>query len=356
MGSIGQKEEEIMQEVQPSFREWENLYRAAIHFWKIQPWQWVDDTDLFGVKNPEDGEIGYCCVTGALGEFLALVVYLGSEGLEGYLKIQSKESPDDEDMLGSGKCLVASFENRKALQKPDHDVLKRLGLEFRGSKSWPLFRSYEPGYYPWFLNQQQVRFLAHALWQTADVSLRTKNNRSLLASSEEGRFLVRVPEQIGPDLRWKDEWLLPAPLERAKYEVPVPDELRLERIKQKGLNKTGIWEIDFFHAPVPVQEENRPFFPLSLLVVDHDSGFVFAVHLASRDRHGIEFQKQMVDTIEETSLLPLEIWVKREEVSQLFEPIVFRLGLKMKKVKRLQQLEHAKKSMGSYFRSGKMQR
>jgi hypothetical protein len=70
------KEKDIMQAPQPSLQEWNTLYRAVLDFWQIQPWHWVDDTDLFGVKNPEDGEI------------------------------------------------------------------------------LPLFRSYEPGYYPWYLNQQ----------------------------------------------------------------------------------------------------------------------------------------------------------------------------------------------------------
>jgi hypothetical protein len=107
-----------MQDIQPSFQEWHSLYRAAIDFWQIHPWQWVNDTDLFGVKNPEDCEIGYCCIVGALGEFLGLVVYLGTEGLEGCLKIQMSESPEGEDVLSTGKCLVASFEDRRSLQKP----------------------------------------------------------------------------------------------------------------------------------------------------------------------------------------------------------------------------------------------
>jgi hypothetical protein len=354
MGRIGSKEEDIMQDLQPSFQEWHSLYRAAIDFCQIQPWQWVNDTDLFGVKYLEDGEIGYCCVVGALGEFLGLVVYLGTEGLESYLKTQMSESPED-DVLSTGKCLVASFEDRKSLQKPDQEVIKRLGLKFRGPKSWPLFRSYEPGYYPWYLNQPQVRFLIHALRQAADVSLQIKLNRNLLTNSEKGRFLVRVAEQSGSDLHWKDEWLPPAPLERAKYEAPIPDELRLLRIKRKnGLRQAGIWEIDFYHIPIPIQEGNRPFIPLCLLIVDNASGFVLKGHLESRDRHGPEFQNQMLNVIEEMALLPLEIWVKREEVFQLFEPLVSRLGLKMKQVKRLKMLEHAQNSMDSYFLSGKM--
>jgi len=344
-----------MQDLQPSFQEWQSLYGAAIDFWQIQPWQWIDDTDLFGVKNPEDGEIGYCCVVGALGEFLGLVVYLGTEGLESYLKIQTSESPE-EDLLSTAKCLTASFEDHKTLQKPDLEVIKKLGLRFRGTKSWPLFRSYEPGYYPWYLDQRQVRFLTHVLRQAADVSLRIKKNRNLLMDSGKGRFLVRVAEQSGADFHWRDEWLAPDSQERAKYEVPVPDELRLQRMKKRGGRQAGIWEIDFCYAPVPIQEGNRPFFPLCLLIVDHDSGFVLRGHLESKDRHGPEFQNQMLNVIEEMNLQPLEIWVKRDEVFTLFEPLISRLGLKMKQVKKLKQLEQAQKAMDSHFLSGKMAR
>jgi hypothetical protein len=62
----------------------------------------------------------------------------------------------------------------------------------------------------------------------------------------------------------------------------------------------------------------------------------------------------MLKVIEETAYLPQEIWVKREEVFQLFEVLVSRLGLKMRQVKRLKQLENAQKAMHSYLSSGKM--
>lgn len=234
------------------------------------------------------------------------------------------------------------------------EVIKRLGLKFRGAKSWPLFRSYEPGYYPWYLNQPQVCFLTHALQQAADVSLRMKMNDNLLTNSEKAQYLGRVPEWSGPELRWKDEWLSPAPLERAKDEAPVPDEIRLQRIKKRGLRSAGIWEVDFFQFPMPIQEGGCPFFPICLLIVDHDSGFVFESHLESKDRHKPEFQNHMIKVIEETAYLPQEIWVKREEVFQLFEVLVSRLGLKMKQVKKLNQLESAQKSMKSFLSSGKM--
>jgi len=39
----------------PSMQEWKNLYQRAIEFKKIECWNWMEDTDLFGVRNPENG-------------------------------------------------------------------------------------------------------------------------------------------------------------------------------------------------------------------------------------------------------------------------------------------------------------
>ena len=88
--------------------------------------------------------------------------------------------------------------------------------------------------------------------------------------------------------------------------------------------------------------------------MDQASGFVFETHLESKDHYRPKFQNYLLKVIEETAYLPQEIWVKREEVLQLFEALVSRLGLKMKQVKRLKQGEYAKKSMNSYLSSGKM--
>src|SRR3989338_1822045 len=95
----------------PSLAEWKELYKQAVKFKEIAPWCWMWDSNLFGVKNPEDGETGYCCVLGAAGEVFGLVVYKGCEGLDGYWKtVHHPELVRRHDAIHLKKCLLLTFD------------------------------------------------------------------------------------------------------------------------------------------------------------------------------------------------------------------------------------------------------
>jgi hypothetical protein len=335
----------------PSIQEWRNLYDAAIEFKKMECWNWMWDSDIFGVQNPISGEIGYCCVMGRAGEHFALAVYLGTEGLEGYLKIQSGEIPlSSTDVLHLQNCLMASFEDRKFLQKKDLQVIKTLGLEFRGRNSWPLFRSYRPGYYPWYLSSDEAKYLTLALRQTIDVSLRFKNDPEMFNPPTENQYLVWVPEEEKDGLRWGDEWLQPRPLEEAKIVAQPLDENQLERINRTITQRQGIWEIDSFYSPEAVKEkEERPYFPLVILWIEHHSGLILNCHLAKLTEGVSNIPEQFLKLAENIKSLPQEILVKKEETFELLEPITCKLGIKLRSVKRLIAIEEAQNSMFEFF-------
>ena len=48
-------------------------------------------------------------------------------------------------------------------EREDLGIIKRLGLKFRGENAWPKFRSYRPGFAPWFLEKSETTTLNAAL-------------------------------------------------------------------------------------------------------------------------------------------------------------------------------------------------
>jgi len=338
----------------PSISDWKALYQAALEFKEIEAWTWMYDSDVFGVQDPVSGEIGYCCVMGALGEMFALAVYLGSEGLESYMRIASEPplvSTEALEIMLLQKCLMASFGSRDELTKEDRQVIKRLGLKFRGRTAWPLFRSYRPAYHPWYLTADEARFLTLALQQAKGVCLRFREDPTLFDPPREELWFVRVPEETEEGLSWKDAWLEPAPLEEEELPTVPIDELRLARLKKTAQFMEAIWEMDFFLSPSAVQEKRgeRPYYPYMTMTVDHGSGFVFGTDLDSPGSHLERFPERFLALAERLNRLPVEIWVKKEEAYDLLESITSRLGIELYLVDELEALEDARIALGRFL-------
>lgn len=335
----------------PPLQEWKALYEAALEFKELAPWNWMHDTDIFGVKDPVSGEIGYCCIMGAASEHYALGLYLGSEGLYGLSRILSGDFSEFEDEAPYiQNCLMASFEDRKYLQKQDLQQIKALSLKFRGRNAWPRFRNYMPGFVPWYLKNDEVRFLTVALKQAMDVSLRFKKYPGLLVHPSMDYYFVRVPDKPGENIIWKDEWLEPSVLKLKKAPVIPVKKTTLKRIKKAQLQRGGIWEIDFFYVPAALREkEERPYFPYMSLLVDHNSTLILKFQLEKEADCKSTFPVKFVDFIEQIKVMPDELLVKRYDVYKIMEPLSAELGIEINMVESLPALEYARESMKDFI-------
>jgi len=241
---------------------------------------------------------------------------------------------------------MASFEDRELLQKEDIRLIKKFDLKFSGPDSWPLFRSYRPGYHPLYLTGEEASYLTLCLWQAIDVALRFKADSEMLTPPKENHYLVRVPKTYKTGLSWRDMWMEPLPLEKGEIITEPIDEVRLEKIKKRIPYHQGVWEVDFFYYLTPIKEkEERPFYPYITLWVEQHSGFILSHDLAKPAECISEFQGQFLKLAENYKTLPQEILVRKEETFTLLEPITSELGIKLRRVKRLRMLEDAQASM-----------
>lgn len=330
--------------------EWRNLYDNAQKIRKMEPWQFMEESDIFGVQNPINKEIGYCCVMGGLGELFGIVVYLGTEGLEGHYKMASGEITGENpgDMLIQ-KCLMVSFESRDSLEKEDLTVIKKLGLKFRGSNRWPLFRSYLPGYFPWHLTKEEVTFLSMVLEQFILVANRFGQDERTLTAPIPNQYLVRTSESGSSGLKWRDQWMVPASLDK-KADAPVPpiSDLLLHKIKKFSSKIHASWEIELCHAPFPVAEGGRPFYPYFSLILDTDSNYILASNVFPLTDFETDFQEQLLKIIEDNGVFPSEVHICREEAGRLISPIADALNISVKLYKKLPGISAALRELSKF--------
>ena len=336
----------------PSLAEWKALYDAALEFKSIGCWDWMHDSMLFGVQDPETGDVGYCCVLGANGEVFALNVYLGAEGLDGYIRMATARTPaKDPGILCSQLCLMASFEDRPALNKRDQDVIRSLGLKFRGRNAWPQFREYRPGCLPWYLTKPQARFLTVALEQAKDVALRIRDDMELPLRGPEGTMLVRALRVTKSGAQWKDEYVEPEPPPPVIVDMAI-DGPRLDKLQRDRLQKAGTWEVEYTYHLEPVQDHpsQRPYFPRALTCAESSSGIILDMHLFGFGSSIADARNRLMHTMEKYKSIPEVFLVKRPEAHNMLAPVATKLSIEVKKAKRLKGVEEMFKEFERFLR------
>lgn len=344
-----QKVDEKLKKREATLDDWMELYEAAIKYKELKCWEWMYDTDIFGVQSIDTGEIGYCCVMGNAGEVFGLNVYPGVEGLKSYMDTLYQTVPY-EDIAFIQSCITLNFEDRDVLDKKDLEIIKKLGLKFRGKKQWPQFRRYKPGFFPWYLEKTEVNYLKYALEQVIDVVTRCKEDKDIVERENEEEILVRVPRRVDGEVIWEDKYIELEFEEEDELGHIEIDELAVKRLKDSKVRKAGIWEIDFFHAPALVKEGDRPYYPLVFLAADGETDAMLDMFMTSDFTGYIkEFQDWFIQLLTKNKIMPETIVVQRKEVSQSIDPIAKRMGIRVQPVEELIVVQEFRRSLERFL-------
>lgn len=335
-----------------SLEVWRSLYHNSLRLRELRPWESLYDSDVFGVLDPVAGQTGYCCIMGALGQVFALCIYRGSQGLEIYRRMQAGEFPAaSDDMVALQHCLMGEFEDRAALEKEDLAIIKALGLKCRGHGAYPVFRSYLPGYCPWFLTEEEAEFLALGFEAAIHFVARFRAQPDILRQQSEqsaGRYLVCVSRNRAESSRsWTMSWQAPDPLPEApNVGQPVPQEL-LSEILSKKLTRTTAWEVgSFIMANARITDRDRPYYATILLALHCESEIILdSDTIPSFENANVALRDFILSTIRNYQVLPEEIRVCNATVAEALKPIAALLGITCSLRKELPTLLEVKRSM-----------
>jgi len=338
---------------QPAIEQWKSLYEAAASFKETRCWEWMTSGHIFGVQNPQTGEIGYCSILGNGGEVLGLAVYLGAEGLNAMLELFSGES--EEDPAYTQHSLLLSFDSRDELYPQELKQIKELGLKFRGANAWPTFRLYEPGFVPWpALTAEHVEFLTVALYQAIEVALSCRKDPDALFHEDELTFFAKMASRsVEGEVVWSEQWIQPEyPKEKMPQTADPINELRIAKAKKAAKGSGAVWEIDCFFAPMPINEGGRPFFPKMYLIVDQSSGQILTYGLCEKAELPNELAEKFLTVIEQLKFIPGELWAADEEAFVYITQLIDAFGLQAYVTSELPALEEARESLMGYFEAG----
>jgi hypothetical protein len=340
--------------VPPSPEQWARLFALASSLCELAPWRWMHETDIFAVEDPTSKQLGFVSTMGQLGEHLSIAVYLGPKALYDFWGLQ--ESGEDPMAIFDVPQLQVSFEDRDGLEKPDRQIIKALGLKFRGRQQYPLFRSIRAGYAPWFIDATEAEILTHALEQVFAVAQLTAEDPNLLTVGpdlEAHPYLIRVSEARGKELQWRDEVRRVAP-PPSEFPPSSPLDARAEEFKSCSRVADAVFEIDLFYVPAPTGGRgNRPYFPKAVLIANAATGMILGTELFPPSESTHAMNLALANSIGRVFLnanaLPAEIRVGSPRLFWLLRRWTQGLNIVLRQTSDLPAIEEAKQSMFGFF-------
>jgi hypothetical protein len=329
---------------------WRALLAAAADFAALQPWECMYDSDVVGLIDPATGETRIAAVLGAAGSIFAAVFYRRAAGLCWILQLLD-ETPDIEDLNSADgmDCLKVEFVPKRELWKEDLAILKAAAFKPAGKGSvWPQFRSADPGWHPWHINQAEAGQLLADLPRLNAFCKLFKQHPGIFDNCEPAEipFLPAVlPDRaLSPkDLDWRP--LLPPPVSGLDSFQPAADQLE----KLRALKRAPGTACEFDSSLLPggsFLENGRPCFGRISLLVEQKRGLVLGMSVQSGAlTPGEAAGRGLVESLLKAGELPEKIIIGGSRLQPVLQPLCDALQIQLRPVSSLPALQAAVASL-----------
>ncbi len=332
----------------PSLEAATQLCNAAADFTLQQPWNVLGDGDLVLLQDPQSGDICQCSVMGALGEVFSLHVYLGAESYRLFCKIDAGKPISAGEFYASQHAVSVELVLPSTLTPPDRELLKAVNYPMRRGVHVPIFRTYRPGYRPWYVTQQEATLLTSCLQAVLALCQLLTNNEGANYWANQHEYPLLVP--VGSDeygRRYEIEIVKASEPPAAPLQVPDLDSATIRKVQAKNYPQGGILEADYCLSAAAVGGNNeRKICTRFALVTDAVTGLMFPPVLGTPEKSaGDLLVHSILMAIESGKRLPQEVHVNQSEFKLLLEPLAANLGFTVRVTKSLPSLRVARKAL-----------
>lgn len=259
-----------------ALEEWRALYDIATKLKELKPWEKLYSLDLITIQEQNEEEAQYCSINGSNGEYYGIIVYNGVDGINKFFQMLNYEEMPYGQFLRYQNNLVCNFGDREELTTKERNIIKELGLKFRGRNNWIYFRRMEEGYYPYMPNQQEVIRLTNILNHLYN-AIEALNNGLKVDFEHKKMLLHKFDEKSNKWVNSEEDLIIP----ELTYPIPVlTDELLMKRLKNKPCNNT-VLELDAAYLQTEIRDKDfeKPVVPRLFILFDCSSEFILAHHM-----------------------------------------------------------------------------
>lgn len=308
-------------------REWLTLYECTQKIGEFDPWKRFNEDCCFTyIWN--DKELFYSFIKDSIGK-CGIACYIGEKNYLTARKRLTAPNTKEEPVFCLQDGFVCIWDDRNSLSKADYDMIKELGLSFRGKGNWLHFDRYEIGYWPVPITTEDVGFLIEA-FGNLHMMLRAIYEDRIDPHFDEGYKLLRWYD---PDtkLYYTHYFVVDMPGDIIKPPVVTLGENPFID-KAKGMPTSDVSiQVDWSYVDaVYYDEQNRETFPLLFLGIDSKTNVVLFQMMLPPGINKANFVLNYISRYIDKSGKPREFTVCDEELRNILDDYCRKTGIKLK--------------------------
>lgn len=311
-----------------SLEQWRSLYEVASKIKLMRPWKFLWDMDLITISLPKYKEHFFCSVMGRAGECVAIGTYVGYDAIRDFYRIANCKDIPPEQIMRYQNNMMCYFGNRDELTKNELQLIKDLGLKFRGKNEWIYFQSFKTGYVPYILDSQEVTELT-LVFQQLFMAIRAMIEMKVRIDFDDGNTLFRSYDD--KDKLWYTHQV-PIVIPPKRYMTPViKDDLLFAKLnKQKAIKDEIELDTLYLNAVITDEKFERPILPKLLILADVKSEMLIDKKMLSpEDNEVMEILDIVINYIFKAGK-PKTIYVRDEYIESTLLDLCKRTKIRLK--------------------------
>jgi hypothetical protein len=336
---------ELVGETPPSYSTMQRLYDLALEVITLRPWEVLHDSELILTRDSATGETCYCSVMGELGEVLMVQAYIGAEAYRLFRRVAAGEVTDPGEFYEAQHSVYLEFVPRSELDTRDRELLRALGHP-TSVKGAPVFRACRPGYFPWYVTEQEAQMLEECL-RVVIATYRAVTQQVGNTLWDRPYTYPMVSRLDGKEGEYRIELVeatLPKEPPLAKVELGQEE---LRRLRGQDYAIRGVLELDHFSSGAKLGNKNERKACVGVaMAVDSETGLVFPPEISPPgDSIANALGRAILRAAEVSRAFPQEVRVSKRKYKDCLDPISELCGFPVNVVRSLPALAHARESM-----------
>lgn len=242
-----------------------------------------------------------------------------------------------EYVMFNQKNLTCYWGNREELSEKQRKIIKELGYKYRGKNQWLYFQSYEPGYYPYNLNQEEVVRMTEHL-EPLEMAFTYYKEEKIHIDFDKGDMFSFVYSADKETWHFGEE-----PLPFTSYHfgnlMITDDELLEELSKMPKGNYVLEADVRPMGAAVSDQKYDKPANPMMSILTEANSGMIISCDMNGPEEDAMVGLAEAVIGFLSKAGAPMEIRVSNVIVEAALEQICETCNIKLRRVKKLSGID-----------------